>query len=470
MESSTLVVGRLLVALGLATCIGLVAGCGGGGSSNVGNTLAAAPSAAPLAAPVAAPAPTQASATPGYARGYTLTRVGWYSYDATHSTTPLIANVQTALDDSGQVAGYFTIEACASCAYTVATNGTPAYSDTTNYCMGHAGRMACPSQDTASNAAGVTAGVQLMGMPVYAPYSAAPTYHAFGGTTDLGTLGGTSSYATGINPAGQIVGYSDTSGNSSTQAFLFSAGTMRALTMPGATQSHATAINASGQIAGYAQPAGSTASHGFFYAAGTFKDLGEGQANALNASGQVAGSNSAGAYLSGVNGGALLALGAGTSAGVNAAGQVVINGAGPFLWDGAMQVDLNTIVAPADPLAGQVTLTSAIAINNNGVILVNGHDKDGWQMQFLLAPPPVSSQLATLLAIVKETDTSNTLAAPVAQAQVYSAAGDQANTCRVLAEVESALASGPAHALPSTMAVRLIVDVRVIMSAAGCAY
>ena len=467
MNHRTQGVGRLIATLALASGFAvLMSGCGGGGGGG-----AAVNGTAAAGAPAPAALPESTSALRSYAQDYTLMRVGWFTYDASHSTVPLAANVQLSLDDKGQVTGYFSIQDCAVCEETIATNGSPTYSATGNYCMGHNGPMPCLSEDTATNAAGVSAGVQLMGMPAFDPYSGAPTYHAFSGNRDLGTLGGTNSYATGINAAGEVVGYSDTPGNGGTQAFLFRGGVMHALTIAGATQSHANAINADGQIAGNATGSVSAVSHGFFYADGAVTDLGEGQANALNNSGQVAGSNSAGAFLTGPNGATRTGIGPGTAVSVNAAGQVVVNGTGPFLWDGATQVNLNAIIAPSDALAGAVTLTSAIAINSSGQILVNGHDKDGWQLQFLLSPPPIATQLETLLALVRQFDGGTGLAPLVSQVQVYSAAGVPADTCVALAAVENDLVAGPAKDdLPATVLAPLRVDVRLMMSTVGCAY
>ena len=451
-------------AFGLLLAAGtvLLSGCGGGTGNGTSATTAAGP--------VAPPATIEAVALPGYVHGYTLTRVGWYAYDAGHTTAPLIANVQTSLNERGAVAGYYTIEACADCAYSEATKGTPTYSAADDYCIGRDGRMPCPSQDTAMNAAGTTAGSELMGYPAYDPYSAVPSYHAYAGATDLGTLGGSSSYATGINAAGQAVGYSDLPGNKDAQAFVSSQGIMTVLAVPGSVQSRASAINGRGQIAGYATPTGSAVTHGFFYSNGTFVDLGEGEANALNASGQVAGSNNAGAFLSAADGGALQSLGAGSAIGVNAAGQVVINGAGPFVWDGTAQVDLNAIVAPADPLAGQITLTEVIAINDSGQILVKGHDRTGWQLQFLMSPPPISDQIVFLLRTVGQAGSASNLPALLRQAQDDNAAGDQSGTCRALAAVESAIATDTGLELPAVAARRLAVEVHVMMSMDACTY
>lgn len=44
--------------------------------------------------------------------------------------------------------------------------------------------------------------------------------------TDLGTLGGSSSYAYGINARGQVVGCSDTTGDATGHAFLYSSSAM----------------------------------------------------------------------------------------------------------------------------------------------------------------------------------------------------------------------------------------------------
>ena len=73
-------------------------------------------------------------------------------------------------------------------------------------------------------------------------FDAGPThsFHGFlyrGGTrTDLGTLGGGTSAAYGINAAGQVVGESATSGPG-THAFLYSGGTMTDLGTLGGTHS-----------------------------------------------------------------------------------------------------------------------------------------------------------------------------------------------------------------------------------------
>jgi probable HAF family extracellular repeat protein len=106
--------------------------------------------------------------------------------------------------------------------------------------------------------------------------------HAFlysgGVMMDLGSLGGHATYTTGINNAGQIVGYSYTPDDHRWHAFLYSEGTMMDLgTLNGGPFSEAWGINASGQVVGNSTAApGSTprnGDHAILYSGGIMYDL-----------------------------------------------------------------------------------------------------------------------------------------------------------------------------------------------------
>lgn len=118
---------------------------------------------------------------------------------------------------------------------------------------------------------------------------------------NLGSLGGSASVASAINDAGVVVGVSQTSGDSTRRAWRWSAGILQDLgTLPGSQESQATGINAAGQIVGFCTGAAGGA---FLYtdAAGmvdlnTRIDRRLGwelhRANAINDAGQIAGNGS----------------------------------------------------------------------------------------------------------------------------------------------------------------------------------
>jgi probable HAF family extracellular repeat protein len=106
---------------------------------------------------------------------------------------------------------------------------------------------------------------------------------------DLGTLGGTSSFAADVNGRGQIVGGSSTA-DGLTHAFLWQEGVMTDLGTLGGNTSEATEINENGQVVGRsADAAGET--HAFLWTDGVMQDLGPVAAFSavrINARGQVA--------------------------------------------------------------------------------------------------------------------------------------------------------------------------------------
>jgi probable HAF family extracellular repeat protein len=124
--------------------------------------------------------------------------------------------------------------------------------------------------------------------------------HAFvasgGKMTDLGTLGGEYSQGEGINSFGSVVGYS-TLADGSYRAFMYTNGLMTSLGTLGANYSAAYAVNDAGQVVG-ASITSTNLNHAFLYSRGQMTDLGtlggnqpgwSTVASGISASGQVVG-------------------------------------------------------------------------------------------------------------------------------------------------------------------------------------
>jgi probable HAF family extracellular repeat protein len=99
--------------------------------------------------------------------------------------------------------------------------------------------------------------------------------HIGGPPTDLGTLGGTSSWAWGINDSGQVVGQADTTGDVATHAFLYDGLGMHDLGTLGEPRSIAKGINAIGQVVGGAAITinGNHGEHAYLYSGSMMIDL-----------------------------------------------------------------------------------------------------------------------------------------------------------------------------------------------------
>ena len=92
------------------------------------------------------------------------------------------------------------------------------------------------------------------------------------GLTDLGTLGGKNSMAYGINRSGVVVGASQTAENGVQHAFLYRGDAMTDLGTLGGTESQADGINNSGWVVGWSRTAAG-AQHAFLWTGARMIDL-----------------------------------------------------------------------------------------------------------------------------------------------------------------------------------------------------
>ncbi len=89
--------------------------------------------------------------------------------------------------------------------------------------------------------------------------------------TDLGALGGTESFGSGLTASGQVAGASYTTGSAAYHTFLWTPttpnganGAMTDLGTLGGTESFGNGLNASGQVTGESFTTGDAADHAFF--------------------------------------------------------------------------------------------------------------------------------------------------------------------------------------------------------------
>jgi probable HAF family extracellular repeat protein len=257
-----------------------------------------------------------------------------------------------AINDATEIVGQADTSAPAGEAFRW-TNGT--MQD-----LGNLGKS--PSQANAINFDALTKSfTQIAGWSLTSDGSAyhAVIWDASNNILDLGTLGGSASFAFGNNCNGQVVGTSATTSGANDAFVWDSVHGMQDLGTLGGTMSQANAINCFGVIVGYSTLTGDVQTDPFVYANGSMKDLGtlggsSAQANAINDAGQVVGFSR-------------------TAADADSHA---------FLWTptGGMQ-DLNQLI----PAHSGWDLLGANGISNNGKIVGAG-TINGAQHAFLLVP------------------------------------------------------------------------------------
>lgn len=270
---------------------------------------------------------------------------------------------------------------------------------------GSSSKLAPIAGGYSSYATGVNQKGQIVGQSTF---DTSGSVHAVlwtnGTVRDLGTLpGGDSSFGTGINASGEIVGASDTTNSLHAITWTASGGMRDLGVFPGGTVSYGEAINKVGQVVGYSNTANGV-SFGFIWSQekgmqnlGSLPSGGGSTASAINNLGQIAGTSNCGgtclhAVLWSKTAGTIQDLGTlpgstGSSAtGINNKGQVV---GGTYGLDHAFIWSQTTGMQDLNDLipanSGWV-LGGASAINDNGQITGQGEYQGVKYVTFLLTP------------------------------------------------------------------------------------
>ena len=198
------------------------------------------------------------------------------------------------------------------------------------------------------------------------------TLHGFfwdnGDMVDLGTLGGSCTFAYALNNRGQVVGQSTLSGDQTSHPYIWDGNKMTDLGTLGGTYGYAGWLNDSGAVVGTTTPQGDQALIAVLWRDGAISNLGTLPGNRCSAADAI-----------------------------NSRGQIV-GGSGFFdadffadctdpvehavLWENGEILDLNNFV----PQGYDLILNEAFFINDSGEISGVGTVSDGSQHAFLLIP------------------------------------------------------------------------------------
>jgi len=178
---------------------------------------------------------------------------------------------------------------------------------------------------------------------------------------NLGTFGGTCTFATDLNNRGEVVGISSLVGDHSQSAFLWKNDEFHPLpNLLGGDNTSAIALNNGGDVVGWASLAGDQEVHASIWKSGAMNDLGTLEGDACS-----------------------------VASSVNAKGKVVGFSAPcdfsqfhAVIWENGAIADLNTLI----PEDATLYLTAPETINDRGEIAGIGVDSNGSQHAFLLIP------------------------------------------------------------------------------------